>query len=276
MFGMSASTVVRTQVSSIALPGRVRLEYVERGDPAGVPLVFLHGITDSWRSFECVVDLLPPSIRAIMVSQRGHGDSERPESGYFAADLGADAAALLAALGIDAAVIVGHSMGSFAAQRLALDFPARVRGLVLVGTGLGLRASSVARAMLDGIAPLRDPITLDFTREWTRGVFVKPVPEQIVEVLARQTRKVPARVWHAAFRDVFQTDHRDEIHRIAAPTLIAWGDREQIFDRAEQERLVAAIPGARLVVYPGAGHGLHWEERERFAAEVASFVLGAP
>jgi pimeloyl-ACP methyl ester carboxylesterase len=269
---VAASSLVR----SLELSNRVRLQYVERGDPAGAPVVFLHGFTDSWRSFECVVDLLPTSIRSIMVSQRGHGDSERPETGYAAAELAADVAALLDALGIDAAVIVGHSLGSFAAQRLALDFPDRVRGLVLVGTGLGLKGRPAAEALLAEVSAVRDPITLEFTREWTRGVFVKPVPEEIVETLARETRKVPARVWQSAVAAIVQTDHSAEIHRITVPTLIVWGDREVVFDRAEQERLVAAIPGARLVVYPGAGHGLHWEERERFAAEVAAFVLAAP
>ena len=58
----------------------VRLPYVEQGDPDGTPVLLLHGITDSQRSWEPVLPLLPESIRAIAVTMRGHGDAERPEA----------------------------------------------------------------------------------------------------------------------------------------------------------------------------------------------------
>jgi pimeloyl-ACP methyl ester carboxylesterase len=56
-----------------------------------------------------------------------------------------------------------------------------------------------------------------------------------------------------------------------APTLILWGDRDGLCSRGDQEALLAAIAGSRLVVYEGAGHGLHWEEPERFAADLVAF-----
>jgi pimeloyl-ACP methyl ester carboxylesterase len=62
---------------SAAVGADVRLEYVETGDPKGLPVVFLHGVTDSWTSFEGTMERLPESIRAIAVSQRGHGNSSR-------------------------------------------------------------------------------------------------------------------------------------------------------------------------------------------------------
>src|SRR5688572_17336830 len=68
----------------------VRLEYVETGDPTGLPVVFLHGVTDSWTSFEGTMERLPESIRAIAVSQRGHGNSSRPEHGYLMEDFSGD------------------------------------------------------------------------------------------------------------------------------------------------------------------------------------------
>ena len=60
----------------------VELAYVEQGDPAGVPVIFLHGITDSWHSFEPVLPHLPETIHAFALSQRGHGEADRPEAGY--------------------------------------------------------------------------------------------------------------------------------------------------------------------------------------------------
>ena len=63
---------------TIVLPTGVTLPYVEQGDPDGVPVILLHGVTDSWRSFEPVLPHLPPSIRAFALTQRGHGDADRP------------------------------------------------------------------------------------------------------------------------------------------------------------------------------------------------------
>ena len=86
------------EVKSADVGKGVRLEYVEQGDPAGVPVVMLHGVTDSWRSFERVLPHLPPSVRAIAVTQRGHGDSSKPDTGYRTRDFAAGNAELLIAL----------------------------------------------------------------------------------------------------------------------------------------------------------------------------------
>ncbi len=69
-----------------------------------------------------------------------------------------------------------------------------------------------------------------------------------------------------------EDDVADELGKIKAPTLIVWGARDALCPRADQQALLAAIGGARLLVYERAGHGLHWEEPERFAADVAAFA----
>jgi non-heme chloroperoxidase len=65
----------------VELPSRVKLPYVEQGDPSGVPVVLLHGFLDSWRSFEPMLSHLPESIHAFALTQRGHGDASRPTAG---------------------------------------------------------------------------------------------------------------------------------------------------------------------------------------------------
>ena len=77
------------------------------------------------------------------VSQRGHGNSSRPASGYRIADMADDLRLFLNALEIERAVLVGHSMGSFVAQRFAIDHPARTAGLVLLGSATGMRDNEV-------------------------------------------------------------------------------------------------------------------------------------
>src|SRR3712207_1254388 len=109
MSELQSGAGAKQEIKTVELPNRVRLEYAEQGDPSGVPVVLLHGITDSWRSFERVLPHLPPSIHAFALSQRGHGDSDRPASGYRPRDFAADLGAFVDALGLGPVVVAGHS-----------------------------------------------------------------------------------------------------------------------------------------------------------------------
>src|SRR5918997_3538222 len=86
---------------TIQLATGVTLPYVEHGDPAGVPTVMLHGYSDSSRSFELLLPQLPESIHAFALTQRGHGDADKPASGYRPEDYAADVAAFLDAMGVE-------------------------------------------------------------------------------------------------------------------------------------------------------------------------------
>jgi pimeloyl-ACP methyl ester carboxylesterase len=79
-------------------------------------------------------------------------------------------------------------------------------------------------------------------------------------------------VWRAVFENFLKADFSAQLGEIKMPTLIVWGDRDAICPRSEQEALAAAIAGARLVVYSDTGHALHWEEPERFAADLVAFA----
>lgn len=263
----------KPEIKTVELPYRVRLEYAEQGDPSGVPVVLLHGITDSWRSFERVLPHLPGSIHAFALSQRGHGDSNRPASGYRPRDFAADLGAFMDALGLGSAVIAGHSMGSAVAQRFAIDHPERVLGLVLAGAVTTWRGHPDFVELWDSVvSTLEDPVDPGFVREFQESTLARPVPPEFVDAVVRESRKLPARVWKAALREgLLRDDFSGELGEILAPTLIVWGDRDGL-TRSEQGPLAAAIAGSRLLVYPGAGHGLHWEEPARFAADLAAFA----
>jgi non-heme chloroperoxidase len=265
-------TAVSPLIQSVELSTNVRLEYVEQGDPAGVPVICLHGSTDSWHSFEPVLPLLPASLHVFSLTQRGHGDSDRPESGYRLRDFAADVAAFMDAKGIDSAVIVGHSMGSLVAQRFALDFPARTKGLVLMGAFVSFQANPGLVDFCEFVAGLDDPIDPEIARQFQADTLAKPIPPRFFELVVAESLKVPARVWRAAFSALLEDENTNELDRIAAPTLVVWGSRDAFSPRSDQDALVARIPGARLLVYEGAGHAFHWEDPARFAADVTAFV----
>lgn len=257
----------------VTLANGVRVAYVAQGDPRGTPLLLLHGYLDSWRSFESLLPHLPPSIRVYALSLRGHGTSDKPPSDYTPHDLARDAALFLDAVGAKRAIVAGHSMGSFVAQRLALDAPARVEALVLIGSFTTLAGHAAFEAFWnDALADLRDPIDRQLAHDFQVSTIVKPLPPERLAILVDETLLAPAHVWRAAMRGLMSADHRRELAAIDKPTLVVWGDRDQLFDRAEQQRLLAAIPRSRLVVVPGVGHATHWEDPERVAREIAAFV----
>src|ERR671916_3452054 len=98
-----------------------RLHYAERGDPTGEAIIFLHGYTDSWFSFSEVLTLLSPEYHAFALTERGHGDSDKPECCYTLDDFAADVDAFMDVVGLEAATIVGASTGALFAQRMALS-----------------------------------------------------------------------------------------------------------------------------------------------------------
>jgi pimeloyl-ACP methyl ester carboxylesterase len=260
-------------VKSIQLPNRVKLEYVEQGNVASVPVILLHGYTDSWHSFELVLPHLPKTIRAFALSQRGHGDSERPATGYRPEDFSADVAAFMDALKLKHAVIVGHSMGSQVALRFALDHSERISGLVLVGAFRTVRGHTGVKDLWDTtISKMADPVDYGFVREFQKGTLHKPVPAAFLETAVQESAKVPARVWRSAMAGLMETDFSSEISRIKLQTLIVWGDQDLFCPRSDQDALVATIKKAQLLTYSGTGHAPHWEEPGRFAADLTAFV----
>lgn len=259
-------------MKSVVLPSRIRIPYVEQGNDEGVPVVFLHGTSDSWRSFEPLLPLLPRSIHAFVPTQRGHGDADRPPSGYTPGDFAADLAAFMDAVGLDAAVIAGHSMGGSIAQRFAIDHPERTLGLVLIASLTTLRGNA---AMEDfyatAVSGLTDPVDYEFVREFQVSTTARPLPAAFLNTVVEESRKVPAHVWRAAFEGLLQLDVADDLPKISAPTLILWGDRDSVVPATEKDALADAIAGSQLIVYPGVGHALHWESPDRCVADLVRF-----
>jgi non-heme chloroperoxidase len=235
----------------------------------------LHGITDSWRSFEPVLPCLPPSVHVFALTQRGHGEADRPATGYHPRDFAADVAAFLESQGLQSAVICGHSMGSTIALRFALDFPTRTRGLVLLGTFVRYQTNPVLVEYWDSVvAGLADPIDQRVAREFQESTLARPISPRFLETAIGESLKVPARVWREGFAGLFADSHVARLDAIAAPTLLVWGDQDAFVPESDQDTLLAAIPGSRLEVYRGAGHAVHWEEPARFAVDLAAFVAG--
>lgn len=257
----------------VVLADGLLLPYAEAGGPQGVPLVLLHGYAESWRSFEAVLPHFPPTIRAIAPTLRGHGDAGRPRSGYTARHFADDLARFLDARGIRSAVVAGHSLGGFVAQRFALDHPDRVTGLALAGTATTACGNPALIELWSGaVSGLDDPIDEAFVRAFHESALARPIPPAQLDRAVEESLKAPARVWRAVLGGLLQADHSAELRRIGRPALLICGARDARFPRWEQAALGVALPHARQLVYADAGHGLHREEPERFARDLTGFV----
>jgi non-heme chloroperoxidase len=260
-------------IEKTSIGNGVSLEFVHQGKGTGDPVVCLHGITDSWRSFESVLAELPPDIEAFAVSQRGHGDSDRPDSGYEIGQFARDVAAFMRSLEIERAVIVGHSMGAIVAQRFALDFPEMVSGLVLIGSMSNLAGNAdVQRFYEEAIRPIGDEIDPELAREFQESTLAQPIDPIMLDMVIAESLKVPARVWKAAFQGLKDVNFIPELAKIEAPVLILWGDLDNFVKRTEQEIVAATLSTSKLVVLPGHGHAVHWESPELIAREIETFV----
>ena len=252
-----------------------RVHYAEQGDPDGAPIVFLPAYTDSWFSYSRVLALLPARYHAYAVDPRGHGDSERPDCCYAVEDFAGDVVAFLDAVGAGRATLVGHSGSCLVARRVAEAHPERVARLVLIGAPGSLGDNEEELALQTAVRALQDPVPVQFARELQGAAAHVTLPEAFFERLVAESLKLPARVWKSALEGLFAFDDAAELDRIAAPTLLVWGEWDRFLPREEEDQLAVAIPGARVVVYPATGHSPNWERPERVAADLDAFIREA-
>ena len=259
-------------VRQIKLSTGVQLEYTEQGDPQGIPVVMLHGFTDSWQSFAPVLPYLPPSLHVFAVSQRGHGNSSKEATSYQPEDFAKDVAAFVKAKRLGPAVIVGHSMGATNAQCFATLFPALTRALVIVGSFAGFDKPVIHdfKKVIDGLS---DPVDSLFIVEFQKSTLTRPVNEDRFQAIVDESLKVPAHVWKGVSAGWASAGYLQALRRFDKPVLIIWGDKDAYCPKEDQVLLNNALSNSTLLVYEGTGHANHWEEPERFANDLIEFVL---
>ena len=262
-------------VRQIKLSTGVQLEYTEQGDPQGIPVIMLHGFTDSWQSFVPVLPYLPASLHVFALSQRGHGNSSKEATSYKPEDFAKDVAAFLEQKRVGPAVIVGHSMGSTNAQCFASNFPALTRALILVGSFAAFDKPVIHdfKKVIDG---LNDPVDSLFIVEFQKSTLTKPVSAQRFQAIVEESLKVPAQVWKGVAASWASAGYLNSLTNFKKPVLIIWGDKDAYCPKEDQVLLNNALSKSTLLVYEGTGHANHWEEPERFANDLIEFALNLP
>jgi non-heme chloroperoxidase len=259
-------------VPAIKLGSGPKLSYSDQGSGSERAVVLIPGPTDSWRSYEPVLVSMPDHLRVVAVSLRGHGDSSKPSTGYRIEDLASDIVPFLNEVGIERAVLVGHSGSCLVARRVALDAPDRVVGLFLEASPSTLRGDDDLRGFVDTVvSTLTSPIDRTFARSFVTNTSSENLTPELVEELVADLVKVPVHAWNEMFASLLDYDDTTELPRLEVPVSLIWGGDDALVARQMQDRLVELLPKAELTVYAGVGHTPRWEQPRRFAQELAEF-----
>ena len=268
------------RVSHIDLDGR-RLFHARRGE--GEPLLLIQGLSGNHLHWtEPFLDLLARDFDVVAYDHRGIGRSGPAEAGYSIRDLADDAAAVLDALDIERAHVLGISMGGMVAQELVLRHPERLRTLALGCTSPGgpraartdpaiisrlselLLSGRVGEAMAEGYAYnvsetyARDPGGL----------------ERLKAIAAELPGELP--VMLAQLQAIAGHDTLNRLGAIEVPVLVVHGNEDRILPVANAHLIADAIEQARLEIVNGVGHLFWWERPERSAELVRELAAGVP
>ncbi|MBI5842183.1 MAG: alpha/beta fold hydrolase [Chloroflexi bacterium] len=249
---------------------------------AGKLLVLISGLGYSLWQWHRMVPFLAEHFQVITFDNRGVGQSDRPAGPYSAQMLAADTAGLLDALGIQKAVVMGHSMGGFITQAMALDFPQKVEKLILCSTNFGgprhVPVTAEAMKVLSDVTS--DPLTRfknglsvstapgwaeknpEMIEEWVKWRVANPIdPAPYQAQMAIGLGLLPEA---AAFEN--------QLSRLNVPTLILFGAHDKVVPPANASLLAEKIAGSKVVIFPDAGHFFPIEIAEAAARAVIEFA----
>ena len=220
-------------------------------------LVLLHGMSGSSRWWSRNVPALAEHFRTCAVDLPGFGASRGAR--WLGLDAGADwLVRWMDGEGLGRAHVAGHSLGGAVAARLAARHPERVERLVLVNAAI--RARGVRGATRVGDV-------------WHTLGRRQP---GFLPMLMQDLLRMHPRSFVLALDEVLRCDWQKDLERIAAPTLVVWGERDPIMPMLHGRQLAAAISGASFVALPNAGHNPMWECSEAFNEEMVRFLSDGP
>lgn len=240
----------------------INIQYDVQGN--GTPLVLISGLGYPAWQWKRMLPHLSPHFQVITFDNRGVGGTDKPAGPYTAGLLAADTAALMDALGIPAAVVMGHSMGGFIAQELALSYPEKVSKLVLSSTNFGgpHHVPVTPEAMLVFADMTSDPIT-----RFKNGLVVSTAPgfaerhpEIIQEWLAWRLSnpldpagyQAQMAIGLALIPEAASFEHK--LANVSAPTLVLFGAHDKVVPPANADLLAGRIPNSKVVILAEAGH----------------------
>ncbi|WP_051400132.1 alpha/beta fold hydrolase [Haloechinothrix halophila] len=238
----------------------------------GSPVLLLHGIGGSGRSFDAQLPELGRGHRAFAWDAPGYGASADPHGYPGMSGYAASVVDVLDGLGADSAHLVGVSWGGVIATRTALLHPDRVRSLVLADSTRGSRLTEESASRMRARARERARLgRLAFARERGPRLTAPHANPDVVEQVITLMSELRLPGYAAAVESMAETDHSDALAHLSVPTLVVVGAQDRVTGVAESRALAEGIPGARLRIIPG-GHAANQEHPGEFNAAVREFL----
>jgi 3-oxoadipate enol-lactonase len=254
-----------------------RLYYEVAGE--GEPLLLISGLGMNHLGWALQVPVYAREFKVITFDNRGTGQSSSPEGvDYTIALLADDAAALLDALGVDAAHVYGVSLGGMIAQEVALRHPEKVRSLVLGATWPGgphaVPPEAGAAAALTEFVGTGESITPAFLEVLFSPAFLPEASAALAEFgqLLADYPATPTEVLAAQAQAAGRLDTYDRLPEITAPTLVIHGTDDPLIPTENGRILAERIPGAELILLEGARHGYLFEKQAESDAVILDFL----
>ena len=236
--------------------GAARVSYRVAG--RGRPVVLIHGLGGSGRWWDRNIAGLATRFQVHVIDLVGFGESRGRRTRVAVADAAALVAAWMDSAGLERAAMVGHSMGGLIAADLAAGMPGRVERLVLVAAAVFFSPASLPSRAIGLARAVR---------------YTSPTILPLLAVDAY--RAGPRTVWAAA-RELLATGAEGMLGRVAAPTLVVWGEHDTVVPLATGERIARLLPQAELAVIPRAGHNPMWDRPLEFNRLVMTFLSDDP
>jgi non-heme chloroperoxidase len=259
------------------LPGGARLAYDDAGQ--GRPVVLIHGVCMSRRFFARNAGPLAERFRVVSVDLRGHGESPASEGGHTVAQYAQDVKHLIDTLGLEDAVLVGWSMGSFVIWDLVRQFgDAGIAGHVVISQSPsdlkreGWELGIFSLEELFGALAAAQADFLGFMGELVPAMLMHEPSADDHAALLAETQRIGANAGTCILLDQSLQDYRELVAGYRVPTLLAWGADEKIVAAAGGTWLQETRPAAELVVFEQSGHCPMWEEPERFNQVVGDWI----
>jgi pimeloyl-ACP methyl ester carboxylesterase len=266
----------------IELDGR-RANVVELGE--GPPLLFVHGLSGCWQNWLENIPHFARTHRVIAPDLPGFGASEMPHEPISIAGYARFLDRLCDVLDVDAAAVVGNSMGGFVAAELAIAAPQRVEQLALVSAA-GISAEHVRREPVLAVGR-----AIAFTAGWAasrhEAFSRRPGLRRLaLSLVVRHPHRLSAPIafelmagsGREGFLPALEANLgypiRERLPEIACPTLIVWGTHDRIIPVRDADTFEQLVPGARKVILPDTGHVPMLERPERFNALLEQFLAG--
>ena len=259
--------------------GALDWPYLEGGNPAGEPVVLIHGFGGDKDNWSFYAPYLTGKYRLICPDLPGFGENDRSLDGAYAmAEQAAGVRALLDALGIDTCHLGGNSMGGFIALRFALDYPERLRSLTLFNNAgvTGTEPSDLETQFEIADSPLVPKNPADFDRLMKFVVF-KPrfIPGQFKQLMLAQFAPHEAlldKIFFGLADEMQNHPLNPDLPRVAVPTLIVWGRHDHLIHHSCAAVQHAAIAGSEVTIFEDVGHVPMVEQPARTAAVHLPFL----